>query len=288
MDPEGTNLIESVFGGSGEMAGRMRAFDWSTTPLGPLQQWPQSLRICVRIVLGSGYPMCICWGCEYTMLYNDAYRPLLGTKHPAALGHRVREVVPEAWDYVEPLFNRVMTRGQDASTLAMADNGFAVYRNNYLEECFFAQSYSPAPNDTGGVGGVLTTALELTERVIEDRRRQVLRDLASRAAEARNEEEFWRFSADTLGKNRSSIPFAFLYDYRPSERRAHLAGASVETNELLHPAIIDCPGENLWRFDSALEKDGVLVELGSRALGVAVPNWPDTPKEACVIPIRLG
>jgi hypothetical protein len=90
-----TQLTESVFTGSGEMGPRMRALDWSTTALGPLEKWPRSLQICVCIVLGSGYPMCICWGHEYTLLYNDAYRLMLGTKHPAALGRRV--VTKHGW-----------------------------------------------------------------------------------------------------------------------------------------------------------------------------------------------
>ena len=138
------------------------------------------------------------------------------------------------------------------------------------------------------MGGILTTALETTERVLEDRRRQLLRDLASRAAGARTEDEVWRVSAETLGENCLSLPFAFLYQYRPSEHQAYLAGASVETDEALHPPVIDCRSENLWRFDPALAKDGVLVELGSRASGVPVPNWPAPPKEASVVPIRLG
>ena len=86
MDLIKTQLIESVFAGGGEMGARMRAFDWSATALGPLEQWPQSLRACVRVMLGSGYPMLICWGPAYTMLYNDAYAALIGTRHPAALG----------------------------------------------------------------------------------------------------------------------------------------------------------------------------------------------------------
>jgi hypothetical protein len=69
-----TQLIESVLGGGGQMGERMRAVDWSTTALGPLEQWPQSLRICVQIILGSGYPMAIAWGLDYTLLYNDAQR----------------------------------------------------------------------------------------------------------------------------------------------------------------------------------------------------------------------
>ena len=178
MDLIKTQLIESVFAGGGEMGARMRAFDWSATALGPLEKWPQSLRACVRVMLGSGYPMLICWGPAYKMLYNDAYAALIGTRHPAALGCSKPEVLPEAWDYIGPRFDRVMTHGQDASQLT--DQMFTFYRNNYLEECYFSFSYSPIRDDNGNVGGVLTACLESTERVIEDRRRQVLRDLASR------------------------------------------------------------------------------------------------------------
>ena len=105
--------------------------------------------------------------------------------------------------------------------------------------------------------------------MLEDRRRHLLSDLASRAAGARNEEEVWRVSAETLGENCLSLPFAFLYEYRPSEHQAYLAGASVETDEALRPSVIDCRGENLWRFDPALAMDGVLVELGDLRFGRA-------------------
>src|SRR5215468_9850681 len=101
MDLSKTQLIESVFTGGGEMGARMRALDWSITPLGTVEQWPQSLRACVRIMLGSGYPMLICWGLGYTMLYNDAFRPVPGqTKHPAALGRGCGEMFPEAWHFI--------------------------------------------------------------------------------------------------------------------------------------------------------------------------------------------
>jgi hypothetical protein len=126
-----THLIESGFAGGGEMGARMRALDWSTTILGPLEQWPQSLRACVRIVLGSGYPMLVCWGSDYTMLYNDAYGAVIGTKSPAALGRSCRVVLSEAWDFIGPRFDRVMTEGQDTSTLT--DQLFTLYRSNYLE-----------------------------------------------------------------------------------------------------------------------------------------------------------
>ena len=286
MEPNKAQLIESVFAGGGEMAALMRAFDWSTTPLGPVQQWPQALRICAQIVLRSGYPMSICWGPQHVMLYNDAYRPPMGAKHPWALGRSCHDVFPEAWEFMGPLHERILTRGEETSFLT--SQLVSLNRNNYLEECYFTFSYGPIPDDYGQVGGVLGTGLETTERVLEDRRRQVLRDLASRTVGARNEEEVWRVSAETLGEHRLSIPFAFLYEYRPAERQAYLAGTSVETEGTLHPAVIDCHSENLWRLDPGLTRDGVVVKLGNRASGLSVPNWPDRPKEAHVVPIRLG
>ena len=203
--------------------------------------------------------MLISWGPDYTMLYNDAYGVVVGTKHPGALGRSCREVLAEAWDFIGPLFDTVFTEGQPISTLT--HQLFTFHRNNYLEECYFAFSYSPIPDDNGHVGGVLTNALDMTERVIEDRRRQVLRDLASRTAEARHEEEVWRVSAETLGQNRSSAPFAFLYEYRPGEQKACLASVSAETDDALHPAVIDCNSESIWRFRRALAEDCLVVAL---------------------------
>ena len=117
MDLSKAQLVESVFAGGGEMAARMRALDWSTTALGPVEQWPISLRACLRIVLASGHPMMISWGCGYTMLYNDSFPPILGKKHPWALGHGMREVFPETWDFAEPLLDKVTKHGQQASFL---------------------------------------------------------------------------------------------------------------------------------------------------------------------------
>jgi len=286
MESTKRELIESVFAGSGEMATLMRALDWSTTALGPVELWPQALRTCVRIVLDSAYPMNICWGPDYVNLYNDAYLMSMGAKHPWALGRSARDVVPEIWEFVKQMFDMVVKRGHSFS--ALADQLYPINRKNYLEEVYCALSVSPLPDDNGKVGGVLAILLETTERVLEDRRRHLLRDLASRTAGARTEEEVWRVSAETLGQDRLSLPFAFLYEYRPSENQVYLAGATVETDEALRPSVIDCHTENLWRFDPALTRDGVVVELGNRASGVPVPNWAFPPKEACVVPIRLG
>ncbi|HEU4686907.1 MAG TPA: sigma 54-interacting transcriptional regulator [Vicinamibacterales bacterium] len=285
MDLSEKQLIEAVFAGGGDMGARMRAFDWSTTDLGPVSQWPHSLRAGVRIVLAAGHPMLISWGPDYTMLYNDAYGVVVGTKHPGALGRSCREVLAEAWDFIGPRFDASFKEGQTISTLS--HQLFTFRRNNYLEECYFAFSYSPIPDDEGRVGGVLTNALDMTERVIEDRRRQVLRDLAARTAEARHEEEVWRVSAETLADNRTSAPFAFLYEYLPSEQQACLAGVSVDTDDSLHPPRLGCARDSMWRFNAALAEDCLLVELADRLAAIAIPGWPSPPSTATVLPIRL-
>ena len=92
----------------GEMGERIRAYDWACTPLGPIQAWPQSLRTLVDLMLASRQPACIAWGAECTSLYNDGYVPILGTKHPAALGKPYRTVWPEIWDEYRPVIAATM------------------------------------------------------------------------------------------------------------------------------------------------------------------------------------
>ena len=130
MSSEGKNPIESVFAGASEMAARMRALDWSATALGPVEQWPQALRTAIRIVLGSGYPMSICWGPQHVMLYNDAYRPPMGAKHPWALGRSCHDVFTEAWGFMGPLHEKILTQCQETSF--MTSELVPLNRNNYL------------------------------------------------------------------------------------------------------------------------------------------------------------
>jgi len=236
MNPSDRQMIESLFAGDGEMPARMRALDWSATPLGPVEQWPQALRTSVRIVLDSACAMAICWGPDFTYLYNDGYMPLIGIKHPAALGRPCREVFPEALHIVDILYDGIV---RERKARFLVDLPSPVNRGNYLEDGYFTSSISPLPDDSGNVGGILATVLETTERVLEERRRHLLSDLASRTTGARTEDKVWRVCTETLGENCISLPFAFLYAYRPSEHQAYLAGASVEIDEALRPPVID-------------------------------------------------
>src|SRR6185295_15376784 len=118
------------------------------------------------------------------------------------------------------------------------------------------------------------------------RRRQVIRDVASQVAETRSENDVWRASADALGKHRLTIPFAFLYAYRPAEGHAYRVGPGVEPDVLDSP-VIDCTSQNPWEFATALAGEGIVVELGRRASALPGTSWPAPAEKAAVVPIRL-
>lgn len=108
-------MQESLFAGDGEMCALMRSHDWSQTPLGPVEQWPQSLRTTVSIVVSTGHPMVLFWGQDLIQFYNDGYRPSLGKhKHPQALGQRASECWAEIWHIIGPQIHNVMTKGKES------------------------------------------------------------------------------------------------------------------------------------------------------------------------------
>ncbi|MEO6231005.1 MAG: PAS domain S-box protein [Ferruginibacter sp.] len=147
--------------GGGEMGTQIRATDWSKTPLGDPEFWPQSLRTMVGVMLDNPFAMYIAWGTEYTQLYNDGYRPILGTnKHPQALGISTRETFAEIWHIIGSMFDDVML----GKAVGFPDFMLPLNRNGYVEECYFDFSYSPIRNEEGNVGGVLVTVMETTQK----------------------------------------------------------------------------------------------------------------------------
>jgi signal transduction histidine kinase len=142
----------SFLEGGGEMGARLRARDWSRTPLGPAEQWPQSLKTAVRILLTSRQPMFVWWGDELINLYNDAYRDIVGGKHPAALGQPAAVVWREIWDQVGPRAESALRRNEGTYDEALR---LIMERHGYPEETYYTFSYSPVPGDQGGIGGIL-------------------------------------------------------------------------------------------------------------------------------------
>jgi PAS domain S-box-containing protein len=154
----------SFLQGGGEMGERTRNFDWSTTPVGQPDQWPQSLRTIVSVILNSRFPMFLWWGPDLIQFYNDAYRPSLGNegKHPAALGQRGEKCWPEIWPVIKPLIDQVLAGGEATWS---EDQLIPIYRNGKLEDVYWTFGYSPVNNESGNAGGVLVVCNETTEKV---------------------------------------------------------------------------------------------------------------------------
>src|SRR5688572_10523474 len=148
--------------GGGEMGALIRAYDWSTTSLGPPIAWPQSLKTSIAIMLRSGYPIFVWWGPEMIMFHNDAYLPVLGKKHPYALGKSATLIWSEIWDQIGPMMDNVLNKGEQ---IYAKDLLFLLGRKGFSEECYFTFSYSPIPNHDGGVGGIFCASNEETQKV---------------------------------------------------------------------------------------------------------------------------
>jgi PAS domain-containing protein len=152
--------------GGGEMGERIRAFDWGMTPLGPPEHWPQALKTLVNLLLASKQPMFLGWGPERTWLYNDAFTPILGRKHPFALGQPSMEVWAEARDVLEPMFDRVFA----GEPVSIEDFSLGLDREGKIEEAHFEFAYTPARGEDGSVEGLFGACIETTARVLAERR----------------------------------------------------------------------------------------------------------------------
>jgi PAS domain S-box-containing protein len=173
----------------GDMSELVKAKDWSTTSLGPRVGWSDSLRLAVDLIMASAFPMALRWGCDFILIYNDAYRPILGDKHPWALGRPAREAWAEVWPRLEP-GHRAILDGASPAVFA-EDILLRIQRHGEAwDDATFTLSYSPAPDPTadGGIGGILVTAVETTDRVGAERAlsesRSYLQDLLDSSGEA--------------------------------------------------------------------------------------------------------
>ena len=231
--------------GGGEMGARMRSLDWSKTPLGPPETWPQSLRSTVSMLLPSRAQIILFWGPEFTVLYNDAYRPVFGAKHPQALGLPGREAWSEIWASVlHDLLAGVVRTGE---AFWGKDLLFELERYGFLEETYFDVSYDPVRGESGEVEGVYCIVTETTERVIGERRMALLKDLAERNTTARTERDACVIAIDTLAAKPQDVTFALAYldgklqCFTPGAEE-QLAAAQARAGEGLHDRILQSAG----------------------------------------------
>ena len=275
--------------GGSQMAERIQAFDWSQTPLGPIDSWSPALLTMVRIMLSNRFPILLWWGPEYISIYNDAYIPVLGEKHPWALGKPVNECWKEIWHILQPLIDTPFKGGPATWD---EDIFLEINRHGFVEETHFTIAYSPVPDETvpSGIGGVLATIVEITEKVVGERRIVALRDLGARVGEARTAEEACRIAAETLSEHARDIPFALLYLIDADGKQAHLAGAAgVSMGEEISPLLVEIqkPEQRGWPLAAAWQTETMqLVENLEDGFSSVPPGpWSNPPHTAVVLPI---
>ena len=272
--------------GGGEMGALMRAHDWQSTPLGPVENWPQSLRTSISTCLNCAFPILVWWGPQLVMLYNDEYRAILGSeKHPFAFGRPGREVWPEIWDVIGPMLTQVMTSGEATRS---RDLLLVMDRHGYDEESYFSFSYSPIRDESGGIGGIFTPVLETTGRVIGERRLRTLSDLGARFR-TNSAAEACRVAAEALAENPFDIPFALIYSVDGAQARL-MGSAGFEKADPIAPeriVLTDFAGG--WPVAAAVSSGEAVPVDDLASLFERLPKgaWPEPPRRALVLPITI-
>ncbi|BAY23674.1 multi-sensor hybrid histidine kinase [Calothrix sp. NIES-2100] len=267
------------------MAALMRSHDWSQTPLGAVETWSQSLKTAVRIMLTSRQAMFVWWGDNLINLYNDAYRAILGGKHPEALGQKAADVWREIWDQVGPRAETALFQNQGTYDEALL---LIMERNGYPEETYYTFSYSPVPNDDGSTGGIICANTEDTPRIIGERQLALLKELAAKTADARTFDEACTLSIRCLATNPYDLPFAMIYLVEPEQHCVALAGTcGIERGHLAVPETVALDDNSLWHFAQVLttHEPYVISDLASQFSDLPTGAWERSPHQIAVVPI---
>ncbi|MGW4948453.1 SpoIIE family protein phosphatase [Actinoplanes sp. NPDC004185] len=271
--------LRRAFERGGEMGRRMLELDWAATPLGGPAGWPPELADAVARMLASKAQIVLFWGPDHCALYNDAYIPTMGSKHPGHVGRPGREMWPETWAVLQELFDGVKER--DESFWA-ADLLFMLERFGFLEETYFDVSYDPIRTADGTVGGIFCIVSDTTGRVLADRRVRTLSALGSRLADSPDQAALGTQVAQVLGENAADVPFAVLYLDDPAgggePAVAGMCGLPPSASRPLDPGVRDVVAA-VMRSDH---------EQTIAATDVAHPPPSPAADQALVLPIGAG
>ncbi|MBD2259430.1 response regulator [Pseudanabaena sp. FACHB-2040] len=270
------------------MASLISAFDWSATPLGPIEAWPQSLKSLVKTLLASRYPMVLIWGANLTQFYNDAYSQLIGDKHPAALGIDIRVTLAEAWHTLSPMIEKVMQTGVANWTPALL---LVLERSGYREESYFSVSHSPAEDDDGQIVGMFGVCSEVTQQILGERRLRLLRDLSSKAGEIRSVAATCQDVVGAIAAHPLDVPFALLYLCEPGGKTLSLQGSTgIEASASVCPPAVDwaTAADQIWPLAAAMQGETVLVEAVDGRVTVPGGPWQEPVQSALAMPLMVS
>jgi signal transduction histidine kinase/DNA-binding response OmpR family regulator len=278
--------VASFLAGGGEMGSLLRAHDWRTTYLGEPADWPQSLKTAVRIMLTSRQPIWIGWGRELTFFYNDAYKAIIGGKHPAALARPTSEVWREIWAEIGPLLATAM--GGIEGTY-VEEQLLIMERNGYPEETYYTFSYSPIPDDDGSAGGIICANTNDTQRVIGERQLTLLRELSTAVADQRSWRGVCEAAAVALATNPQDLSFAMIYMGPSDGQSLELVGSTgIAAGHPAAPASLPLEESGLWPCTAVLrDHDLHLVGdlAGKFAQSLPTGSWHQPPSQVALLPV---
>ena len=276
--------------GGGEMGKLIRAKDWSKTPLGPIESWPQSLRTTVSLCLASNFPIALVWGPKHVQIYNDGYWPICGEKHPGSMGQDFTECWAAPWPVIGEAFERALA----GETSFLENQRMFLDRNGYLEETFFTFSFSPIRDD-GDVAGLFHPVTETTGNMLSERRARAFRDLSARAGKARTSEQACAQTAQILSQYLLDLPFVLCYLFDDQAKEARLiANIGLPQGSLAMPSIVNLessqkegPQEGTWPLIELLQTGRTqhVDDLEARFGPFSCGEYPEPLREALALPI---
>ena len=274
----------------------IRSMDWSKTPLGPKELWPQSLRTTVGLVVNSNFPIAIAWGPGHTQIYNDGYCPLCGVKHPKSMGQDFSECWASAFHAIGDAFRSALA----GKTAFLEDQRMFLDRLGYLEKTFFTFSFSPIRDETGKVAGLFQPVTETTSKMVGQRRTRALRDVVQRGAKATSVDEALALVAQTLADSDLDLPFVLLYKVDAGGKSATLvAQAGLAAGGVASPLSVDLTRQTSdetpdelegWPLARIAGGDKVieLDDVPGRFPGMVCSPYPEAIKSAFGLPIYLS
>ena len=283
---EKSTIPENILANAGEVGTLLRSFDWSTTALGSVETWSQSLWTAAMLCLTSRFPMVILWGTQLTQIYNDGYRQILGTRHPQSMGQSTQKCWSEVWHINEPIYRAVFERGH---VTYLENQLYPIRRNGYLEESYFTLCYSPIYCEVA-VSGVLVTVLETTEQVINQRRLQTLQELSAKTTQFQTVQAVCKSASQALANNTADLPFVLLYLLNPDRLSADLVGTvGIEPGTIASPQVILLDQSFVpWSLATVIQTESAqVVDLESQfGLLFGDIKSAESPRSAFVLPMR--
>ncbi|RLV56892.1 hypothetical protein D9V41_03740 [Aeromicrobium phragmitis] len=200
-------MNRDVFSAAGTIRSAYDEVDWDATPLGHPSTWSVTLRDTVDLMLHSKFAMTLLWGPEFVLVYNEAYVPVIGDKHPSALGRPAREAFPEAWDVIGPLMRQARETGVATHVI---DQKLPLFRHGFLEDCYFSYSYSPVRGPSGEIEGVIDVMMETTREMAVSRRSELIVQLADALLPAQSREDAVRRAIEVLTRSDTDLASAVI------------------------------------------------------------------------------